>query len=54
MSNPNLKENKLKRAIAVPFRNVVKAISPICYVKCQYKYITHHKLNLKKIGRAHV
>ncbi|MCR4562635.1 MAG: glycosyl transferase, partial [Bacilli bacterium] len=30
-----------------PFRNIVKAISPTWYVKYQYKYITHHKLNLK-------
>jgi len=48
MANPNLKENKLKRAIALPFRNVIKLISPVLYVKMQYKYITHHKLNLKK------
>ena len=47
MGNPNLKENKLKRAIALPFRNIVKFISPTLYVKMQYKYITHHKLNLK-------
>ena len=47
MANPNLKENKLKRAIALPFRNVIKLISPVLYVKMQYRYITHHKLNLK-------
>ena len=47
MGNPNLKENKLKRALVLPFRGIVKAISPVWYVKCQYKYITHHKLNLK-------
>ena len=47
MPNPNLKENKFKRAILVPFRGVVKAISKTWYVKSQYKYITHHKLNLK-------
>ena len=47
MANPNLKENKLKRALVLPFRGLVKAISPTLYVKCQYKYITHHKLNLK-------
>ena len=46
MPNPNLKENKLKRAFAVPFRGIVKAISPTLYVKLQYKYITHHKLHL--------
>ena len=47
MPNPNLKENKFKRALVVPFRGVVKALSPTAYVKFQYKYITHHKLNLK-------
>ena len=47
MANPNLKENKLKRAIALPFKNVIKFFSPVLYVKMQYKYITHHKLNLK-------
>ena len=47
MLNPNLKENKLKRALVVPFRSLVKKITPVGYVKYQYKYITHHKLNLK-------
>ena len=47
MGNPNLKENKLKRAVALPFRNIIKVISPTLFVKLQYKYITHHKLNLK-------
>ena len=47
MPNQNLKENKLKRAFAVPFRGIVKALSKTLYVKMQYKYITHHKLNLK-------
>ncbi|HBF68227.1 MAG TPA: hypothetical protein DDW20_02770 [Firmicutes bacterium] len=47
MPNPNLKENKFKRFIAVISRNIIKAISPTLYVKKQYKYITHHKLNLK-------
>ena len=47
MPNPNLKENKFKRALVVPFRGLVKAISKTAYVKYQYKYITHHKLNLK-------
>ena len=51
MANPNLKENKLKRAIALPFRNIVKKIAPITFVKLQYKYITHHKLNLKNPKR---
>lgn len=47
MPNPNLKENKFKRALVVPFRGIIKKIAPISYVKYQYKYITHHKLNLK-------
>ena len=46
MSNPNLKENKFKRAIAVSLRGIIKAISPVAYVKCQYRYITHHKCHL--------
>ena len=51
MPNPNLKENKFKRALVVPFRGIIKAISPTLYVKCQYRYITHHKLNLKNPTR---
>ena len=47
MANPNLKENKFKRAIAVSLRGIVKFFSKTTYVKMQYKYITHHKLNLK-------
>lgn len=47
MSNPNLKENKFKRALAVPFRDVVKVLSKPLYVKLQYRYITHHPCNLK-------
>ena len=45
--NPNLKENKFKRALVLPFRGFVKAISKKNYVKLQYRYITHHKCNLK-------
>lgn len=44
--NPNLKENRLKRALVVPFKPFFK-LCPVSYVKHQYKYITHHKLNLK-------
>ena len=44
--NPNLKENKFKRALVVPLKPFFK-LSPTSYVKHQYKYITHHKLNLK-------
>ena len=47
MPNPNLKENKLKRAIAVPFRGIIRTFFPITYVKLQYRYITHHRLHLK-------
>ncbi len=41
-----LHENKLKRALVTPFRGIIKWISPVLYVKYQYRYITHHKLNL--------
>ena len=51
MSNPNLKENKLKRLVALPFRGIIKALNKTQYVKMQYKYITHHKLNLKNPTR---
>lgn len=51
MSNPNLKENKFKRALVVPFRGLVRTLFPVQYVKYQYKYITHHKLNLKNPTR---
>lgn len=47
MPNKNLKENKIKRFFAVLSRDFIKAISKTQYVKWQYKYITHHKLNLK-------
>ena len=46
MRNKNLKENKLKRAIAVSVRGIIKFFSKRKYVELQYKYITHHKLNL--------
>lgn len=47
MANQNLKENKFKRALVAPFRGIVKMFSKTLYVKYQYKYITHHRLNLK-------
>ena len=47
MPNPNLKENKFKRALYVPFRGIVRTLFPVTYVKQQYKYITHHKCDLK-------
>ena len=51
MANPNLHENKLKRALVSPFRNLIKKISKRWYVASQYRYITHHKLNLKNPTR---
>jgi len=51
MRNKNLKENKLKRALCLPFRNWVRVLMPVTYVKKQYKYITHHNLNLKNPTR---
>lgn len=51
MRNKNLKENLFLRYIILPFRGLVKFLSPTLYVKLQYKYITHHKLNLKNPTR---
>ena len=51
MSNPNLKENKVKRFFVAPFRNVVKALSKKGYISYQYKYITHHKLDWENLNR---
>lgn len=48
--NPNLKENKFKRAIVLPLKSFFK-LFPVSYVKKQYKYITHHKLNLRNPER---
>ena len=36
----------LKRSLAKPVRFIIRKISPVSYVKWQYKYITGHKLNL--------
>lgn len=47
MANKNLKENKLKRALVLPFRGFIKCINKEKYICLQYQYITHHKLNLK-------
>lgn len=44
--NRNLKQNRLKHFLASCFRYPVKAISKALYVKLQYRFITHHKLNL--------
>lgn len=51
MSNPNLKENKFKRALVSPFRSIVKCVSKKGYISYQYKYITHHKLDWKGLNR---
>ena len=51
MPNPNLKENKLKRSLVSPFRGLVKCVSKKAYISYQYKYITHHKLDWKKLSR---
>lgn len=48
MGNPNLKENRFKRAIALLFRNVLRIISPVLYVEFQYRYITHHRCDLAR------
>lgn len=51
MSNPNLKENKFKRCIAVSIRGIVKFFSKKKYIELQYRYITHHKLDWKNPTR---
>lgn len=51
MRNKNLKENLFLRYMILPFRGLVKFLSPTLYVKLQYKYITHHKLTLKNPTR---
>ena len=47
MPNPNLKENKFKRFVATSVRGIIKFFSKKKYIELQYRYITHHKLNLK-------
>ena len=51
MANPNLKENKFKRMLVLPFRGIIKKMMPLTYIKLQYRYITHHKLNIKNPTR---
>ena len=51
MLRKRLNENKIKRFFVAPFRNIVKAISKTLYVKLEYKYITHHKCDLKNPKR---
>ena len=48
--NPNLNENKFKRFLVLPFKPFFK-LFPVSYVKRQYKYITHHPLDLKNPTR---
>lgn len=45
MPNKNIHENKLKRALGVSTRGLIKLFSKKAYISLQYKYITHHKLN---------
>lgn len=40
------KKKTLTRSIQRPFRFLLRTLFPIFYVKCEYKHITHHKLNL--------
>ena len=47
MPNPNLKENKFKRFVATSVRGIIKFFFKKKYIELQYRYITHHKLNLK-------
>jgi len=51
MANPNLKENKFKRFLGVSTRNLIKLVSKKEYIKLQYRYITHHKLNFSNPTR---
>lgn len=51
MRNKNLKENRFKRFLGIISRGLIKHLSPKLYVKMQYKYITHHKCDLKNPTR---
>ncbi|MFA5485586.1 MAG: ATP-grasp fold amidoligase family protein [Bacilli bacterium] len=51
MANPNFKENKLKRFVGETMRPVFRFVSKKLYVTWQYRYITGHKLNWKKLHR---
>lgn len=42
-----LHENPIKRFFASLVRKPLQVLAPVTYVKAQYRYITHHKLNLK-------
>ena len=47
MLKPALHENRFKHMLVTPFRGLVKRFSPVLYVKLQYRYLTHRKLNLQ-------
>ena len=47
MSPTTRKHNSFTRFFFAPVRFVVKKINKVFYVKCEYRYITGHKLNLK-------
>ena len=46
MSPVTRKHNSFTRFFFKPIRYIVKKINPIFYVKCEYRYVTGHKLNL--------
>lgn len=46
MSPVTRKHNSFTRFLFKPIRYIVKKINPIFYVKCEYRYVTGHKLNL--------
>lgn len=51
MSPTTRKHNLFTRLFFAPIRSVIKKINPIFYVKCEYRYITGHKLNLNEPKR---
>mgnify|MGYP003309764755 CR=1 FL=1 len=46
MINKSLKHNSFIHCLSMPFRMTYKSLSPVGYVKKEYRYITGHKLNL--------
>lgn len=51
MANPNFKENKFKRFVAQSMRPIFRFVSKKLYVSWQYRYITGHKLDWKRLNR---
>lgn len=51
MANPNFKENKFKRFVAKGLQPIIRLVSKRLYVSFQYRYITGHKLDWKKLSR---